>query len=188
MNVYLYDRKATVNVYPRTERLLAAVGYKLSKLTVICCEKLASPSRVRTESGHRLPALEPPSLAEWGVLIGLCCLTNTCAKYQQHRETETLRLASGLTSQSMPRSRCYRRLNVVNLGLHTHRPYRPATSSDLLSAQSYHWQELSQVSFLLRQIRVYHWRELPQVPFLSQQNVFVATKHVFCVDKRMLVA
>ena len=51
-NVYLCERKATVNVYPRIERLLAAVGYKLPKPTVVCCEKLASPSRVRTEFGH----------------------------------------------------------------------------------------------------------------------------------------
>ena len=51
-NVYLCERKAKVNVYPRIERLLAAVGYKLPKLTIVCCEKLASPSRVRTEFGH----------------------------------------------------------------------------------------------------------------------------------------
>ena len=51
-NFCLCERKATVNVYPRIERLLAAVGYKLPKLTVVCCEKLASPSRVRTEFGH----------------------------------------------------------------------------------------------------------------------------------------
>ena len=35
---------------------------------------------------------------------------------------------------------------------------------------------------------VYHWRELPQVSFLSRKVfVFVATKHVFCRDKSLLV-
>ena len=39
----------------------------------------------------------------------------------------------------------------------------------------------------------YHWQELPQVSFLSQQKfcrnkrVFVATKHVLCRNKSMLV-
>ena len=99
-NFCLCERKATVNVYPRIERLLAAVGYKLPKLTVVCCEKLASPQ----PSADGVLDTDYPlwNRRVWrsGVYwSGCAALTNTCAKYQQHRETETLRLASGLTSQ-----------------------------------------------------------------------------------------
>ena len=44
----------------------------------------------------------------------------------------------------------------------------------------YHWQELPQVSFLLRQV-------LLRQTCVSWQNVFVMTKHVFCGDKTVVV-